>query len=128
MTLCSKLPCVVKTFMNVWWQVPWLVGDNAIFEFYCPLYMVYLNVKSFSLKDCFLLALQVYVCREFVIMQKDIVFLFLLNLLFHPSTLPKIFKWPCSSQKTVCSHQNLLFFKTKDHMILFELADMLKTI
>lgn len=129
MTLCSKLLCVVKTSMNVWWKVPWMVDDKAIFEFYYPLYMVYLKVKSFSLKDCFLLALQVYFCIEFVSMQKDVAFLlFLLNLLFHPSTLPKIFKWPCSSQKTVCLHQNLLFFKTKDHMVLFELAGMLKTI
>ena len=40
-------------------------------------------------------------------------FLPLLNPLFHHSNLPKIFNWPCTSQKTVCSCQNLFFLQNK---------------
>ena len=39
--------------------------------------------------------------------------LLLLNPLFHYSNLPKVFNWPCTSQKTVCSHQNLFFLQNK---------------
>ena len=40
-------------------------------------------------------------------------FLPLLNPLFHYCNLQKVFNWPCTSQKTVCSHQNLFFLQNK---------------
>ena len=40
-------------------------------------------------------------------------FLPLLNPLFHYSNLQKVLNWPCTSQKTVCLHQNLFFLQNK---------------
>ena len=40
-------------------------------------------------------------------------FLPLLNQIFHYSNLPKVFNWLCTSQKTVCSHQNSFFLQNK---------------
>ena len=37
----------------------------------------------------------------------------LLNPHFHYSNLPKVFDWPYTSQKTVCSHQNSFFLQNK---------------
>ena len=46
-------------------------------------------------------------------MQKVVFFLPLLNPLFHYCNLQKVFNWPCTSQKTVCSHQDLFFLQNK---------------
>ena len=44
---------------------------------------------------------------------RKLFFLPLLNPLFHYSNLQKVFNWPCTSQKTLCSHQNLFFLQNK---------------
>ena len=44
---------------------------------------------------------------------RKLFFLPLLNPLFHYSNLPKVFNWPCTSQKTVCSNQNSFFLQNK---------------
>ena len=45
---------------------------------------------------------------------RELVFFHLPNPLFHYSNLPKVFNWPCTSQKTVCSHQNSFFLPNKE--------------
>ena len=45
---------------------------------------------------------------------KKLFFLPLLNPHFHYSNLPKVFNWPCTSQKTVCLHQNSFFLPNKE--------------
>ena len=47
-----------------------------------------------------------------------------LNPLFHYSNLLKVFNWPYTSQKTVCSRR--FSFKIKDQIILSELEGILK--
>ena len=44
---------------------------------------------------------------------RKLFFLPLLNPLFHYSNLLKVFNWPCTSQKTVCSRQNSFFLQNK---------------
>ena len=44
---------------------------------------------------------------------RKLFFLPLLNPLFHYSNLLKVFYWPCTSQKTVCWHQNSFFLQNK---------------
>ena len=44
---------------------------------------------------------------------RKLLFLPLLNPLFHYSNLPKVFNWLCTNQKTVCSHQNSFFLQNK---------------
>ena len=44
---------------------------------------------------------------------RKLFFLPLLNPLFHYSNLLKVFYWPCTSQKAVCSHQNSFFLQNK---------------
>ena len=44
---------------------------------------------------------------------RKLFFLLLLNPLFHYNNLLKVFNWPCTSQKTVCSHQNSSFLQNK---------------
>ena len=44
---------------------------------------------------------------------RKLVFLPLLNPLFHYRNLLKIFNWSCTNQKTVCLHRNSFFLQNK---------------
>ena len=63
---------------------------------------------------------------------RKLFFLPFLNPLFHYSNLLKVFNWPYTSQKTVCSHRISIVcsrrfsFKIKDQIILSELEGILK--
>ena len=60
--------------------------------------------------------LNLYFTFEIIIHNRScrkLFFLPLLNPIFHYSNLQKVFNWPYTSQKTICSHQNLFFLQNK---------------